>query len=387
MKSWVAITLIIGFAINARAQIQCSSVFSEEHSHPIVVLQNQLKGLEMRDWRSYQAKALSITSEIAQILKEQGIETRYYDANYTGLFILPTGNRPIAKVARGLARMGIRVQYSPNALNKTGSLGAYDSARKTLFVDAKTLITGEIGPVAAHEIRHAFGDWLAQKKENIFERLFQTSMTARDGHLLPGGEGPYGRSFSFDEILAHRQSAANFLARLKNSKRNIAELEFDFRNLIAHGNRFNQFIRVWKATSPIFESEVAQNSVAFSKPTYDHNPPKYQNLTLTIVEPTWINKKLFRKTEQNPEVVGLRMSLMFSEKEIAVIETQKKEGQELIQNRLRDLNDIILALEEPAKEFERAMERDDLQLIETTLREIHRILAVYRQQYKSKKEF
>ncbi|RYZ67465.1 MAG: hypothetical protein EOP09_11000, partial [Proteobacteria bacterium] len=280
----------------AMAQMRCSNLFAEASSTVASPLSQLLAHQEeyalnsKREDLSYanrEAEKKKINAKISETLIAAGIKTKFEDYNFTGFIILPEGSTYIAKVARGLAKRGIRIQYSPMAVGG-GALGMYHGGHKMLYFDAASILGKTLSPVGLHEIRHAMDDYWSNQKPGNFERIYQSSIS-NNGNLgvaptLPGAhkEFPYKEYFSLDEILAHRQSLASFLSNFRRQAVTGAELTSTLKHIRSHSANFLEFARVWQITGKIFESEIAQDSFTVVQPESPETLPEFQTVSVNV---------------------------------------------------------------------------------------------------------
>ncbi|MBX2986379.1 MAG: hypothetical protein KF802_00645 [Bdellovibrionaceae bacterium] len=367
----------------AVAQSSCARVFTPS-SRPQDVAE-KLKALE----DIYRAtKNPDLLTNAQGLLAKEGIETLLDDSReFPGLIILPQGDSRISKIARGLDRRGVELRYSIAALVEKSVHASYSPWHRTITMDAASFGAKGPSPSLLHEIRHAVdADWAVQT-ENGFERLFQAKITTREMEreaTLPGAvsKNSYTTYFSLDEILAHRQSAGIALRRLKR------EIDAEkhanlLRYLQQHALRFIHFSESWKATSRVFEGELSRRNLAV-EPVRHASSKKYFWVSLIVDEPAslnWFQKNILRQTEGNPWQ-GLRMTLLFNERDTAVLHRGEKDAQKIFLKRLEKIDVLLGALEAPAREFYEATMTfkpgQSTERMENALRDLHRALAEHR---------
>lgn len=284
--------------------------------------------------------------------EQAGIKVVRQEYNWNGFKILPEGSHPLNQLSAGLKKRGIGLMFSPTMTHHK-SLGMYDG--NNIHIDIQTIAEGKVSFVAAHEIRHAY-DHLRSKSFQ-YERLFQTTLTSTKTMIIPGmsKKEAYRESYSFDEILAHRQSASLLLRELTRLSAAGKENPDLHNNLKSHGTRIKAFVEAWLSSAEGLKEALRLGAVKFKRPI-DENGEALSRFSFVITAPGFFKKFQWNKTIELQE--GLLMSFEVTEAEALLLKTDQQMTDFAIRG-IRSLTTEMQALRATASDLEVAMERFD----------------------------
>ncbi|MBX3034980.1 MAG: hypothetical protein KF865_13755 [Bdellovibrionaceae bacterium] len=404
-KSWILPSVLMTFATTglpqtAWSQSACTSVFENDvletaarASRRDLDIVPDLKDFETKFRQTRDPKLIR---SARKFFTQKGIKTRFSKEKlHPGLVIEPGGKTPIAKIAAGLANRNIELQYSLEAVSD-GAAAMYVPDQRVIYFDANSL--GERGPspLLLHEVRHAIDFTRGRQPEHVFERLMLSSLQMNQftpvKTAIPGSKTKaYSDYFSLDEVLAHRQSARNFLSILKNPEVSREEWAIAMNWIVDHSERFPHFISAWKASAEIFTLAIKRGQAEIlpdARPWTKKKDDEYQWATVRVTDGealTWFQKNILRRKAVDPRWQGLEMAILISRDEAKKLAKKPSGTNDFFLKRIARITRLAEFLEPAARDFADTVRKNSrnvysTQAIENSMRRFSARLGESRRQ-------
>lgn len=187
------------------AAVTCNQVHTEKDgvlNDPIFIANPEFTAANVLGAKKISAKNLTAAAKTA--LEEAGVQftVKKYIIGSDLLVISPVGNHLLNKIAKRVFEIdGTRLVYDARTV-MNGTLGAYDSAEKRIYLSHNVALTGKLDTTFFHEVKH----WSIRRKtmtgaEQIFDayyRRFPWDLFTRISF-----DSPYNRVLSFQEHKTH----------------------------------------------------------------------------------------------------------------------------------------------------------------------------------------